>query len=143
MAAGSQFGRYAVIISFVYVVVRCVPTSHLICFVALPAQALTWSVLLRWGLPVRLLLGLEAWGIQKPKPGDDAQPLPAKSSERQRSSKHDSVAKRAAKQELTAPGAETLLCRNLTVKDIQNADYYSLVELLVCGLRMLMMQFHG
>ena len=41
MAAGSQFGRYAVIISFVYVVVRCVSLSHLSSSMALPAQALT------------------------------------------------------------------------------------------------------
>ena len=83
---------------------------------------------------MRLLLGLEAWGVQQPKQSEEAKAAPAKPAERQRSSKHDSIAKRAAKQELSAPGAESLLCRNLTAKDIQNADYYSLVELLVSSL---------
>ena len=80
---------------------------------------------------MRLLTGLEAWGVSKPKKdGEDAK-SPSVKPDRKRSSKHDSVAKKAVKQELTAPGAESLLCRSLTAEDIRSADYYSFVEVLV------------
>ena len=52
-------------------------------------------------------------------------------SERRRAAKHDSVATRAARREFKAPGVDSLIAQRLTSKEVCQADYYGLTELLV------------
>lgn len=51
--------------------------------------------------------------------------------ERSKAAKHKSVGQRAAKREFKAPGADSLIAQRLTSKEVCQADYYHLAELMV------------
>ena len=83
-------------------------------------------------LLVRLPPAVQLWRLaaraQQHRAAHSAAPPLA---ERSKAAKHKSVGQRAAKREFKAPGADSLIAQRLTSKEVCQADYYHLAELMV------------